>query len=63
MATLIPAPASSSPPFAPSRHDSLLRDLLIFLEDVGNMACDSGFYCLEHRADQLYVRVKRELEA
>ncbi|RAU21096.1 hypothetical protein CU669_15190 [Paramagnetospirillum kuznetsovii] len=45
----------------PTRHTALMRDLLIFIEDAGNMACDQGFDCLSHRADDLFVRVQREL--
>lgn len=53
-------PLANLPPM--SRHDALMRDLLEFLEDAGNMACDQGFHCLEHRADELLIRVRRQLE-
>ena len=46
-----------------SRPDALMRDLLLFVEDAGNMACEAGFNSIEHRADQLFIRIKRELEA
>jgi hypothetical protein len=45
-----------------SRHDALLRDLMLLVEDVGNLAADQGWNHLEYRCDGLYVRLRRELE-
>ena len=47
---------------AVSRHDALLRDLFILVEDVGNLAADQGWQHLEYRCDSLFVRLRRELE-
>jgi hypothetical protein len=54
------AAALTSPPA--SRHDALLRDLMLLVEDVGNLAADQGWNHLEYRCDGLYVRLRRELE-
>ena len=45
-----------------SRHDALLHDLLLLVEDVGNLAADQGWQHLEYRCDSLFVRLRRELE-
>jgi hypothetical protein len=55
------AAALTAPPA--SRHDALLRDLMLLVEDVGNLAADQGWNHLEYRCDGLYVRLRRELEA
>ena len=53
--------ASTLPPTGDSRA-ALLRDLQNFVEDVGNLAADQGWNHIEHRADSLFVRLRRELE-
>jgi hypothetical protein len=66
MTTLSPSLAAVAAALNPqpiSRHDALLRDLQDFAEDVANLACDQGWHSLEHRADSLHQRLKRELEA
>jgi len=52
--------ALTTPPV--SRHDALLRDLMLLVEDVGNLAADQGWNHIEYRCDGLYVRLRRELE-
>lgn len=59
-ATIPHGPLANLPPM--SAHDRLMRDLLVFLEDAGNMAAEAGFRCMEHRADSLLIRVRRQLE-
>ncbi len=45
-----------------SRHDALLHDMLLLVEDVGNLAADQGWRVLEGRCDSLFVRLRHELE-
>lgn len=58
--TIPHGPLANLPPM--SAHDRLMRDLLVFLEDAGNFACDHRSNGLEHRADELLIRVRRQLQ-
>lgn len=45
-----------------SRHDALLRDLMLLVEDVGNLAADQGWNHIEYRCDGLYVRLRGDVQ-
>lgn len=44
-----------------SSHDRLMRDLLMFIEDASNQFADDCHDHMARRADELFVRIERQL--